>query len=108
MISERERCKLFFGPYDPPRTARGKFLVCEWRGKAKVGGYSDGEIPWPIKWKTRNSLILCGDLVRAVQMESKPAVAKHFGVGEGTVMLWRRALGVEKYNSGTSILMKAQ
>src|SRR5438552_16642890 len=52
--------RLLFGPYHPPKTRRGKFLFCERRGTVKVGDYSDGPIPWPVKWGTRNSLILCG------------------------------------------------
>ncbi|HEY6181086.1 MAG TPA: hypothetical protein VIW67_02510 [Terriglobales bacterium] len=95
-----------FGPYDPPRTARGKFLNCECRGKVKVSGYSDGPIPWPIKWHTRNSLILCGDLIHAVCRESKLAVAHHWGVSLKTVQKWRRALEVEPYTPGSQWLMR--
>ena len=106
-MKQEERCHLMFGPYHPPRTDRGKFLVCEWRGKVKVSGYSDGQIPWPIKWKTRNSLILCGDLVKAVRLESKVAIAHHWGVCLETVQGWRRVLGVEAYTSGSQWLMRA-
>jgi hypothetical protein len=82
-------------------------LVCEWRGKVKVSGYSDGKIPWPIKWKTRNSLILCGDLVKAVRVESKLAVAYHWGVSLTKVQDWRHVLGVEPYTPGSQWLMRA-
>ncbi len=105
---EKIRCKLLFGPYDPPRTRRGKFLVCEWRGTVKVGDYSDGPIPWPVKWGTRNSLILCGDLVEAVKQESEIAVAHHWGVGIKTVQKWRQALEVEVCNQGTQWLQHVQ
>jgi hypothetical protein len=105
---EKIRCKLLFGPYEPPRTRRGKFLVCEWRGTVKVGDYSEGPIPWPVKWGTRHSLILCGDLVEAVKQESEVAVAHHWGVGIKTVQKWRQALGVEVYNPGTQWLQHVQ
>jgi hypothetical protein len=75
------------------------------RGTVKVGGYSDGPIPWPLKWKSR-SLILCGSLVEAVKQESEVAVGHHWGVNIKTVQKWRRALEVEIYNSGTQMLQK--
>ena len=77
-MQDEQRFNLLFGPYHPPKTRRGKFLFCEMRGTVKVGDYSDGPIPWPVKWGTRNSLILCGDLVRAVQVESAQGVAHHW------------------------------
>src|SRR5207302_8801941 len=78
----------------------GRFLPCELRGTVKVGGYSDGPIPWPMKWRTR-SLILCGDLVRAVQQESALAVAHHWAVCTDIVSKWRRSLEVEPITAGT-------
>ena len=94
------KVKLLFGPYNPPRTRRGKFLFCEIGGTVKVGGFSDGPIPWPIKWGT-NSIILCGDLVRAVRQESALAVAHHWDVCTGIVSRWRAALDVEPITLGT-------
>src|SRR5207302_1145383 len=78
----------------------GRFLPCELRGTVKVGGYSDGPIPWPKKWRTR-SLILCGALVRAVRQESALAVAHHWAVCTDIVSKWRRALDVEPITDGT-------
>jgi len=98
-----EKVKLLYGPYAPPRTRRGRFLPCELRGTVKVGGYSDGPIPWPIKWRTR-SLILFGDLVRAVRQESAMGVAYHWAVCTDLVSKWRRALGVEPITAGTRAL----
>jgi hypothetical protein len=105
-MKQEERCRLLFGPYNPTKTRRGKFLFCEWRGTVKVGGYSDGPIPWPIKWQTRNSLILCGDLVKAVRQESKLAVAFHWGASLKKVQDWRQILGVEPYTPGSQWLMR--
>ncbi len=107
MVKDKTRYRLLFGPYNPPRTSRGKFLTCEMCGKVKVGDYSDGPIPWPVKWRTRNSLILCWSLVEAVRHESEVAVAHHWGVCTGTVQRWRRALEVEVYNAGTCTLQRA-
>jgi len=95
-----EKVKLLYGPYAPPRTRRGRFLPCELRGTVKVGGYSAGPIPWPMKWRTR-SLILCDNLVRAVQHESALAVAHHWAVCTDIVSKWRRALEVEPITAGT-------
>jgi hypothetical protein len=91
---------LLEGPYEPPRTRRGKFIACELRGKVKVGEFSDGPISWPMKWGTR-SIILCGELIKAVKLESATAIMRNWGVSNHTVQKWRRALEVETYNPGT-------
>jgi len=70
------------------------------RGTVKVGNYSDGPIPWPMKWG-RRSPILCGHLVRAVERESALAVAHHWGVCHSVVTRWRAALEVETNTVGT-------
>jgi len=103
-MKDQERFKLLFGPYNPPKTRRGKFLFCERRGTVKVGDYSDGPIPWPVKWGTRNSLILCGDLARAVRVEAAIAIAHHWGVRPGTVSTFRNALEVGRVYARTSRL----
>jgi len=105
-MQDEQRFNLLFGPYHPPKTRRGKFLFCEMRGTVKVGDYSDGPIPWPVKWGTRNSLILCGDLVRAVQVESAQGVAHHWGVRASTVTRYRKALQVERDTTGTRQLYR--
>jgi len=68
---------------------------------------SAGLIQWPTaKTKARRSLILCGDLVRAVRSESNMAVAHHWGVSVYVVTKWRRALGVAPMNEGSLRLMR--
>ena len=96
VMTDRERFRLRFGPYEPPRTNYGRWLKCEMRGKVKVGAFSHGPIPWPRKWRT-NSLVLCGDLARAVKKEAVQAVAWHWGVSKGMVRVWRRVLGVPEF-----------
>jgi len=103
MLSSGLRYQLLGGPYDPPRAWRGGHLFCEMRGTVKVGGWSNGPIPWPVKWGTR-SIILCGDLADAVKQESEVAVGHHWGVCVKVAQKWRQALGVEMYNPGTRIL----
>ena len=49
----------------------------------------------------KKSLILCGDLVRAVQRESVEAVSHHWDVCRAVVQKWRKVLGVEEFNEGT-------
>ena len=96
------RRQLLFGPYRPPRVRRGDRLFCEIRGTVKVGDYHDAPIMWPRLAKGgAHTLVLCGDLVKAVRRESKPAVAHQFGVSQGTVRAWRRALGVPPSTEGT-------
>lgn len=98
-----ESFRLLFGPYRPPGCRVGGPLDCEARGRTVVvAGMSDAPIQWPYAKKRGNrSLILCGDLVKAVAVESAKAVAHHWGVSTVTVRTWRRALGVPTDNVGT-------
>jgi len=99
-VNDQERYRLYFGPYEPPRLPPGKMGRCHMRGRVRVGIWSNGNIPWPRRYRT-NSLILCGDLVRAVRRESAQAVAWHWGVTLVTVFKWRKALKVPPVTAGT-------
>jgi hypothetical protein len=103
-----ESRRLLFGPYRAPKCRVGSKLDCEARDCTMVvAGLSDAPIQWPYAKKRGNrSLILCGDLIRAVQRESLAAVAYHWGVGGSTVSSWRRALGVPRDNEGTLRLVR--
>src|SRR6266700_2528761 len=105
------RFKLLFGPYRMPRCKIGRWLTCRRRGKVRVVGISDALITWPMTRPERGgghlSLILCGDLVRAVQSESEVAVAHHWRVSKLTVWAWRKALGVGPHTAGTTRLRSA-
>jgi hypothetical protein len=61
--------------------------VCEVRGReVVVGGMTDSPIQWPfVKKKGRRSLVVCGDLVKAIAVESEIAVAHYWEVGPSTV-----------------------
>jgi DNA-binding Xre family transcriptional regulator len=51
-------------------------------------------------------MILCGDLVRAIKLESVWAIKHWWGVSRATVTTWRRALGVPRTNPGTRQLFQ--
>ena len=96
---ESERVKLLYGPYRMPRCKVGRWLRCLMRGPIKVCGISPAPIQWPFTRRGKRgtvSLILCGDLARAVRKESEIAVAHWFGITGQTVWKWRVALGVEE------------
>jgi hypothetical protein len=94
---------LHFGPYRAPRCRVGATLECEARGRTvEVAGMSDGLIQWPFaRMRGNRSLILCGDLIKAVALESEIAVAHHWGVATSTVYTWRRALGIPRNTVGS-------
>jgi hypothetical protein len=79
------------------------------RGKVRVRGIHEAPIQWPYtlpeKGGGRPMLILCGDLARAVRVESETAICHWWGVGITTVWKWRKALGVERTTEGTVALL---
>ena len=94
-LRDEERYRLLYGPYEPPLVKRG-FLVDAVRGKVRFGTFTNAPIPWP---KSRRQgkggsggIVLCGDLLRALEQESIPAISHHWGVNRATVGNWRRAL----------------
>jgi len=99
-MKKLDTTRLLYGPYKPPIVEWGGFLICEVRGKLRVGSWSHGRIPWP-REKKYFSYILCGDLVRAIKNEAAVAVAHHWGVCVMTVTTWRKQLGVGRVNPGT-------
>jgi hypothetical protein len=98
-----ENTRLLYGPYRSPKCRVGWSLECEARGRTViVAGISDAPIQWPFARKRGNrSLILCGNLVNAVAVESVSAICHHWGVSRSVVNSWRRALGVPTNNPGT-------
>jgi hypothetical protein len=101
-MNDADRFRLRFGPYDPPGCRVGAVLTCAVRGRVKVVGFSPGRIPWPVTAFPTNgarSLIVCGDLRRAVRREIRRAVAYSWGVGVLTVAKWRKALKDPEYRA---------
>jgi DNA-binding XRE family transcriptional regulator len=79
-------------------------MTCVLRGKAKVCGWSNGRIPWPIirvGHGGKGAYAVTPELARAVRSESSAALMHWWGVGIVTVTHWRKALGVEQFNEGT-------
>ena len=106
-MHDPDRFRLLHGPYKRPRLKRGRIIWCERRGEVTVTGLTDAPIPWPTGRNGRTTtIILCGDLVRAVRQESNQAVAHWWGVSGQTVTLWRKALGVDPTTEGTSDLRR--
>jgi hypothetical protein len=105
---EQDRVKLLFGPYRMPKRKVGQWLPCRMRGKARIMGISDAPMQWPYTYRhemdRRPSLIVCGDLVRALQRESATAIAHWWGASISTVWRWRTLLGVEPFTEGTRVL----
>lgn len=107
-MEDSERFKLLHGPYAPPALRRGDTVECEYRGcEVKVGGLTDGRIPWPRLLKNgKPALIVCGDLARAVRSESELAISYWWGVSVTTIWKWRQALDVPRMNEGTGRLYR--
>lgn len=98
---------LIQGPYAPPPCTKGDWISDDTEGLTEVGGMTSAPIPWPRRKKTgRASLILCGDLVRAVKTESVEAICHWWGVGPTKVWMWRQALGVDRVTPGTRLLLQ--
>ena len=98
----RSSKRLQFGPYRKPRFRRGQIVNCERRGELVIVGTSTGRIPWPVGLAGCNrSLVLCGDLVRAVKMEALLAIKYWWGASASTVVEWRKVFKVPQANPGT-------
>ena len=108
LLSEEERHRLLFGPYEPPLVKRG-FLVDALRGKVPFGTFTNALIPWPKARRRGKSgsggIVLCGDLLRALEKESIPAVSYYWGVSRATVGNWRRALEMKGRTAGAQRLV---
>src|SRR4051794_34410080 len=109
-MTRADQVRLLHGPYRPPPLRRGDRAACLFRdGDVVVTGWSSARIPWP---RCRlpgghgggSGLLVDGELARAVRSESALAVRYWWGVSEGTVWRWRRALGVGRLNEGSARL----
>lgn len=104
-MPRRAATRLRFGPYKPPRYYRGDTLSCELRGETTLAGMTAARIAWPQgKFGRNRAIIVCGDLVRALEHESACAVMQWWGVGKTLVNQWRRALGVPKLTEGDRLV----
>jgi len=104
-MSTIDRHQLHFGPYETPEFRYGAAVECRLFGEVTVTGLSDAPIPWPLTTRQGgSSLVLFGDLARAVECEAACAVAHWFGVSTWMVRKWRRSLGVPARNNGDRLL----
>jgi hypothetical protein len=107
---EEVRCKLLFGPYRMPKCRVGKMIACRVRGPVRVEGITAAPMQWPFTFRSRvcrlPSVIVCGDLVRALRRESVAAIAYWWGVSTCTVWRWRAEIGVEQFTEGTRDLYR--
>ncbi len=107
-MDDTERFRLRFGPYSTPLFEIGDVVTCSARGQVTIVGITRGKIAWPIgKTKRAKSLVLFGDLERAVRNEAAQAICHWWGVGMLAVNKWRHALGIAgTTNAGTSELRR--
>jgi len=96
--------RLIGGPYSSPSVGIRGDITCVIRGPVTVAMWTEGRIPWPCAHERGHPIVLCGDLVRAVRVESSNAVIYHWGVCGSTVLKGRRALGTPTHNEGTRAL----
>jgi len=107
-LNDAERFRLRFSPYRTPLFRNGARVNDLRVGRVRIAGISDARIPWPYRKKGMpKTLILYGDLAKAVRRESNQAVAFWWGVTPQTVTVWRKALDVPPTTAGTSKLRSA-
>jgi len=98
--------RLQHGPYSVPKTRIGASLFCAAHGLQVVAGWY-GPKQWPrARVKGRPQLIVCGDLVRALSLETRETVALHWGVHPFTVVNWRKKLGITGTPTASGIEFK--
>jgi hypothetical protein len=107
-----EKCRLLHGPYRPPRLRVGARTDCNVRGTVVITSWADARISWPrcrpLEGKGHPSLLVDDELARAVRTEAAAAVCHWWGVSQGVVVRWRKALGVNRLNNPrTHELVKA-
>ncbi len=93
-VEPRTDVPLRHGPYHAPPVQVGEVLFCSLRGRnMKIVDWSDGPIPWP-RARVGGQLvrIMCGDLEKAMRIESTAAIACAWGLSIPGVMRWRRVL----------------
>jgi hypothetical protein len=102
--------RFYFGPYTTPRYRIGQHVHCERFGDVVIVGTSNGRIAWPVARRPgargRASLVLYGDLARAVRQETGLAIKYWFGAGTSAVDFMRKALDVPQVNPGTLTRMR--
>jgi hypothetical protein len=105
--------RLWHGRYRPPRLARGDRATCLLRDcTVVVTSWNDAPLSWPrcraLGSGGGSGILLDEELARAVRHESAAAVCYWWGVSQGVVWRWRKALGVNcTNNEGSRRLLHA-
>ena len=114
MTPDPNLIRLLHGPNQPPALKRGDVATCFLRdGDVIITSWSAARIPWPRCRRVGTSgggsgLLLDEELARAVRCESSLAIQYWWGVHEGVVWRWRKALGVGRAdNEGSRLLTQA-
>jgi hypothetical protein len=113
-MTDPDRLKLLFGPYQAPPLKRGDRTFCLFRDTTvAITAWTDAPLPWP-RCRALDSpgggsgLLVDEELARAVRHESAAAVMFSWGPSMGAVCRWRKALGVTRTdNEGTARLVRA-
>jgi hypothetical protein len=97
-MRDDSRPQLLFGPYAPPPLKRGDRAFCLFKDcDVVITSWTDARLPWPrcrpLEGRSHPWLLVEEELVRAVRNESATALAYWWGVSEGVVWRWRKALG---------------
>lgn len=106
MPRDPHAARLIGGPYRPPQVRVGAPIRCLRAGEVIVAGFTDAPVRWPY-WASNGgfrSVVLTGDLVTAVVLESEVAVCYHWGISRDVARKLRRALDVPRFNRGTRAL----
>lgn len=102
---------LLGGPYHAPQVMVGGALFCSIRGERTVTDFTMGRIPWPIGCGNQpfhlSTPVACGDLLKALKLESVAALCYWFGLKPAWVTKIRCALGIPRYTPGTKKLRNA-
>lgn len=94
-VNQRERVKLLFGPYHPPRLKRGSRAFCFARDcDVVVTSWTAARISWPRCVAVGSSgggsgILVDEGLARAIRNESALAIRFWWGVNVKTVAWWR-------------------
>ena len=102
------RVRHLHAPYRALALRIGDRTTCLRRDcEVKITGWTDALISWPMGGRSAPSIVLDEELARVVRMESA-AVMHWWGVSDGVVWRWRKALGVGRMdNPGSRRLILA-
>jgi len=109
-----DRVRLLHGPYNARACAGGHRAFCLFKDcEVIVTGWTHARISWPRCRpldvpRSHPSLLVNEELARAIRHESAAAVRFWWGISEGVIHRWRKALGITRTNiEGSQRLIQA-